>query len=113
MGIVAFAFGMGGPLANLAGLMHMPMHSLTKSAIFFAVGHVAQVTHAALCRHSRPGVDASRPGRRLALSVLAIAGLPPFGVFVSEFLVLTATFSRQPLLAVPFALRPAASASAR
>src|SRR5207237_3715684 len=43
MGIVTFAFGMGGPLANFAGLLHMTMHSLTKSALFFAVGHVAQV----------------------------------------------------------------------
>ncbi|PKQ07315.1 MAG: hydrogenase 4 subunit F, partial [Alphaproteobacteria bacterium HGW-Alphaproteobacteria-10] len=37
MGIIVFAFGMGGPLANFAGLVHMVMHSLTKSAIFFAV----------------------------------------------------------------------------
>src|SRR5262249_44316796 len=36
MGIIAFAFGMGGPLANFAGLLHMTMHSLTKSAIFFS-----------------------------------------------------------------------------
>ncbi len=43
MGIIAFAFGMGGPLANFAGLLHMTMHSLTKSAIFFSVGHIAQV----------------------------------------------------------------------
>ncbi len=42
MGLITFAFGMGGPLANFAGLLHMVMHSLTKSAIFFAVGHVAQ-----------------------------------------------------------------------
>ena len=35
MGIITFAFGMGGPLANFAGLLHMVMHSLTKSAIFF------------------------------------------------------------------------------
>ena len=43
MGLITFAFGMGGPLANFAGLLHMTMHSLTKSAIFFAVGHIAQV----------------------------------------------------------------------
>jgi hydrogenase-4 component F len=43
MGIIVFAFGMGGPLANFAGLLQMTMHSLTKSAIFFAVGHIAQV----------------------------------------------------------------------
>ncbi|MFZ0196505.1 MAG: hydrogenase 4 subunit F, partial [Pseudolabrys sp.] len=41
MGIIVFAFGMGGALANFAGLLHMTMHSLTKSAIFFAVGHIA------------------------------------------------------------------------
>ena len=35
MGIIVFAFGMGGPLANFAGLLHMVMHSLTKSAIFY------------------------------------------------------------------------------
>jgi hydrogenase-4 component F len=43
MGIIVFAFGMGGPLANFAGLLHMTMHSLTKSAIFFTVGHISQV----------------------------------------------------------------------
>ena len=43
MGLITFAFGMGGPLANFAGLLHMTMHWLTKSAIFFAVGHISQV----------------------------------------------------------------------
>src|SRR5476649_2044035 len=43
MGIIVFAFGMGGPLGNFAGLLQMTMHSLTKSAIFFTVGHVVQV----------------------------------------------------------------------
>ncbi|MET0348018.1 MAG: hydrogenase 4 subunit F, partial [Methyloceanibacter sp.] len=43
MGLITFAFGLGGPLANFAGLLHMVLHSLTKSAIFFAVGDVSQV----------------------------------------------------------------------
>ena len=43
MGVITFAFGMGGTLANFAGLLHMALHSLTKSAIFFCVGHIAQV----------------------------------------------------------------------
>src|SRR6476660_8474469 len=42
MGLMTFAFGMGGPIANFAGLLHMTVHSLVKSAIFFAVGHAAQ-----------------------------------------------------------------------
>jgi hydrogenase-4 component F len=101
MGIIVFAFGMGGPLANFAGLLHMTMHSLTKSGIFFTVGHVAQVkgtqriaeigglteTHAWL-------------GWSLVVGVIAIAGLPPFGIFMSEFLVVSSSFARSPVLAV-------------
>ncbi len=33
--------------------------------------------------------------------MFAIAGLPPFGIFMSEFLVVSSTFARQPLLAIP------------
>jgi hydrogenase-4 component F len=39
-------------------------------------------------------------GWALVIGVVAIAGLPPFGVFMSEFLVLTTSFSREPVLAV-------------
>src|SRR3546814_16844618 len=42
MGIIVFAFCMGGPLATFAGLLHIVMHSLTTSSIFFAVGHIDQ-----------------------------------------------------------------------
>jgi hydrogenase-4 component F len=35
------------------------------------------------------------------IGVLAIAGLPPFGVFMSEFLIVSSTFAREPLLAIP------------
>jgi hydrogenase-4 component F len=101
MGIITFAFGMGGPLANFAGLLHMTMHSLTKSAIFFAVGHVAQVKGTQRIADIR-GLSASHPALAtgLALGVIAIAGLPPFGVFTSEFMLVSSTFARQPLLAV-------------
>lgn len=101
MGLITFAFGMGGPLANFAGLLHMTMHSLTKSAIFFAVGHVAQAKGSQSIADIR-GLSVSHPGLAigLALGVLAIAGMPPFGVFMSEFLILTTTFARQPWLAV-------------
>ena len=101
MGVITFAFGIGGPLANFAGLLHMTMHSLTKSAIFFAVGHVAQVKGTQRMADIR-GLSVSHPALAvgLALGVVAIAGLPPFGVFTSEFLLISSTFSRQPLLAL-------------
>jgi hydrogenase-4 component F len=101
MGIIAFAFGMGGPLANFAGLLHMTMHSLTKSAIFFAVGHVAQVKGTQKIADIR-GLTVTHPwlGWSLVVGVVAIAGLPPLGIFMSEFLLVSSTFAREPLLAI-------------
>ena len=102
MGIITFAFGMGGPLANFAGLLHMTMHSLTKSAIFFAVGYISQVKGTQKIDDIR-GLTESHPalGWGLVLGVVAIAGFPPLGIFMSEFLVVSSTFARAPLLAVP------------
>ncbi len=102
MGIIVFAFGMGGPLANFAGLLHMVMHSLTKSAIFFAVGHVAQAKGTQKIADIG-GLTETHPwlGWSLVVGVVAIVGLPPFGIFMSEFLVVGSTFAREPLLAIP------------
>ena len=101
MGIIVFAFGMGGPLANFAALLHMTMHSLTKSAIFFAVGHIAQVKGTQKIA-DMGGLTVSNPvlGWGLVLGVVAIAGLPPLGIFMSEFLVVSSTFAREPWLVI-------------
>src|SRR4051812_29246281 len=102
MGIITFAFGMGAPLANFAGLLHMTMHSLTKSAIFYAVGHIAQIKGTQQIAEIR-GLTQSHPllGWGLVLGVLAIAGIPPMGIFMSEFLIVTSTMDRLPWLALP------------
>lgn len=101
MGLIAFAFGLGGPLANFAGLLHMTMHSLTKSAIFFAVGNIAQVKGTQRLSQIR-GLTVTHPalGWGLVAGVVAIAGMPPFGVFMSEFLLVSSTFARMPLVAL-------------
>jgi hydrogenase-4 component F len=100
MGIIVFAFGIGGPLANFAGLLHMTMHSLTKSAIFFAVGHIAQAKGTQKIAEMG-GLTVTHPalGWGLVLGVVAISGLPPLGIFMSEFLVLSSTFADHPWLA--------------
>ena len=104
MGIITFAFGIGGPIANFAGLLHMTVHSLTKSAIFFAVGHAAQKTGTQVMEDIRGLVTISPMiGWGLALGALAILGMPPFGVFASEFLILTTAMHEQPW-ATPFLL---------
>jgi hydrogenase-4 component F len=97
MGLITFAFGMGGPIASFAGLLHMTVHSLTKSAIFFAVGHAAQKAGTQIMEDIR-GLLRVNPtvGWGLMLGTIAILGLPPFGVFASEFLILTSAMRQQP-----------------
>lgn len=97
MGIVTFAFGMGGPIANFAALLHMTVHSLTKSAIFFAVGHAAQKAGSQVMDEIR-GLIVLSPtvGWGLMVGTLAILGMPPFGVFASEFLILTTAMRDHP-----------------
>jgi hydrogenase-4 component F len=104
MGIVTFAFGMGGPVANFAALLHMTVHSLTKSAIFFAAGHAAQKAGTQVMDDIRGLIMVSPTiGWGLMLGTLAILGLPPFGVFTSEFLVLV-TAMREHAWATPILL---------
>ncbi|MGA8260329.1 MAG: hydrogenase 4 subunit F [Arenicellales bacterium] len=99
MGLMTFAFGVGGPLATFGALLHMLVHSLTKSAIFVTVGHAAQIAGTQSINHIR-GLIRTQPavGWSLLIAVAAVAGFPPFGVFTSEFLVLTATMNAQPWL---------------
>jgi hydrogenase-4 component F len=104
MGLITFAFGMGGPIANFAGLLHMTVHSLVKSAIFFTVGHAAQKAGTQVMEDIR-GLIKVNPavGWGMMLGSFAILGMPPFGVFASEFLILTSAMREQPW-ATPFLL---------
>jgi len=104
MGLMTFAFGMGGPIANFAGLLHMTVHSLIKSAIFFAVGHATQKAGTQIMEHIRGLIKVSPTvAWGLMLGSLAILGMPPFGVFASEFLIVTTAMRLQPW-ATPFLL---------
>ncbi len=102
MGLMTFSFGLGGPLATFAALLHMMVHSLTKSAIFVTVGHAAQIAGTQRIEQIR-GLIRTQPavGWGLLIGTLAIAGFPPFGVFMSEFLVLTATMKSAPWFTLP------------
>jgi hydrogenase-4 component F len=97
MGLMTFAFGVGGPVATFAGLLHMTVHSLIKSAIFFAVGHATQKAGTQIMDDIR-GLISRSPAVAwgLMLGALAILGMPPFGVFASEFLIITTAMREQP-----------------
>ncbi|MCW5620381.1 MAG: hydrogenase 4 subunit F [Burkholderiales bacterium] len=97
MGIATFAFGMGGPVAAFGGLLHMTAHSLTKSAIFFAVGHAVQKTGTQVMSDIRGLIHHSPAvGWGLMIGGIAILGIPPFGVFASEFIILTTAMRDHP-----------------
>ncbi|RMD70925.1 MAG: hydrogenase 4 subunit F [Gammaproteobacteria bacterium] len=99
MGLMTLGFGIGGTLATFAALLHMLVHSLTKSAIFIAVGHATHIAGTQRMDNIR-GLIRTQPavGWGLLAAVIAIAGFPPFGVFTSEFLLLSATMKHWPWL---------------
>ena len=97
IGLMTFAFGIGGPIATYAGLLHMTVHSLVKSAIFFTVGHAAQKAGTQVIDNIRGLVKVSPTvGWGMLLGSLAILGMPPFGVFASEFLIVTTAMRELP-----------------
>ncbi len=97
MGIITFAFGMGGPIANFAGLLHMTVHALSKSAVFYAVGHAAQKAGTQIMENIRGLIKVSPTvGWGLMMGTLAILGMPPFGIFASEFMILTSAMHQLP-----------------
>jgi hydrogenase-4 component F len=82
----------------------MTVHSLVKSAIFFAVGHATQKAGTQAMDEIRGLLKLSPTvGWGLMIGTLAILGMPPFGVFASEFLILT-TAMREHAWATPFLL---------
>ena len=105
MGIAAFAFGLGGAAANLAGLLHLLGHALVKSAIFFGVGRAAQAKGSQKIADIG-GLVATHPalGWGLAGAILAIAGMPPFVIFASEVRMMSVAAAEFPWLAVLLAL---------
>jgi hydrogenase-4 component F len=97
IGLMTFAFGIGGPIATYAGLLHMTVHSLVKSAIFFSVGHACQKAGTQLMAEIRGLVKVSPPiAAGMLVGTFAILGMPPFGVFASEFLIVTTAMRELP-----------------
>ena len=114
MGLAALAFGLGGATANLAGLLHMLGHSLCKSAVFFGVGHAAQLKGSQKTA-AIGGLAVTHPalGWGLALAIAAVAGLPPFALFASEFLIVSDAAASRWWLILPLGLGLLTAAAAK
>lgn len=95
MGIIAIGLGLGGRLGLFGALLHIFNHSVGKSLLFFSAGNVRE-NFGTLRMDKVSGMARTLPQTSAALVVgsLAIVGLPPFGLFVSEFAILSEAFSQ-------------------
>lgn len=94
MGIIAFGFGIGGPIAIAGALLHMLNHAITKALMFLAYGNISRKYD----EINIPIAGALRTmpwsGGLLTLGGLALVGTPPFNIFMSELIILWGALSR-------------------
>jgi len=104
MGIIAIGLGLGGPLGLFGALLHTFNHSVAKSLLFFSAGNIRH-SLGTLRIDGINGMSRTLPQTSAALLVgsLAITGLPPFSLFISEFAILSEAFTQQRyLVVIPF-----------
>lgn len=91
MGIITVGMAFASPLAVYAGLLHLFNHAITKSFLFFISGNLTLKYHTQEME-KMTGALTLMPVTGLLLLVggLALAGSPPFSIFISEWLILTA-----------------------
>ena len=101
MGIIMVAAGLGGFAGHLGAVYQILTHSLTKSLAFFAAGSVLLLVGSRNIAKVRGLIRISPlAGGGLLLGGLAIAGAPPFAVFLSEFSILKAGIAGGNYLAI-------------
>jgi len=95
LGIAAIGIGLGGPLGLYGALLHTFNHSMAKSLLFFGAGNVRQ-NLGTLRMERLSGLARVLPQTTgvLAVGGLAIVGLPPFSLFISEFAILSEAFTQ-------------------
>lgn len=93
-GIVALGLGFGGYWGLLGALLHMMNHALSKSMLFLLSGNISLKYHTTDIRRVR-GLLTVAPWTGFAFlsGTLALVGLPPFGPFISEFIIFRAGFA--------------------
>jgi hydrogenase-4 component F len=91
MGVMALGFGFGGPLGIAGALYHMLNHSLNKSLMFFGAGNIMRA-YGTKDMDRIIGVGRAFPVQSMLwlAGAVAITGAPPFGLFLSEFMIMRA-----------------------
>lgn len=102
MGIAMVGFGIGG-FGVFAGAWHLLNHALAKSMAFYGAGLVLLRHEHKVLEHV-PGLLRQMPvaGSAILLAGLALAGMPPFGLFMSELWITSQAYASRPWVAVLF-----------
>ncbi|MFH8786741.1 proton-conducting transporter membrane subunit [Streptomyces roseoverticillatus] len=105
MSLIALGTAVGSPLALSAVLLHIAGHGLAKTVAFCASGHIARLCGTTRIGRIR-GLLAHSPclGTAFGAAVVALLGLPPFGLFASELGIARAGFLSGPRWALAAAL---------
>jgi hydrogenase-4 component F len=92
-GLICLGLGLG-PLGVFAALLHLVNHTAAKSMMFFLVRGIESKYGSPLIKDVR-GMVRVMPWTAglFAAGILALVGLPPFGLFISEFALFRAGFS--------------------
>jgi hydrogenase-4 component F len=104
IGIALLGFGVGGA-GTFAGAWHLLNHALAKSTAFYGAGLVfLGHEHRMLDRVTGLLVHAPLAGTAILVAGLALAGMPPFGLFASELLIAVSAYAVRPEVAGMFLL---------
>lgn len=96
MGIICLGLGFGGYWGLLGALLHLVGHALAKSLLFILSGNILLKFHTTEIRNLK-GLVRTAPwtGGAFLAGTLALLGLPPFSLFISEFLIARAGLASQ------------------
>lgn len=99
VGVITAGVGFGGLLGVYGALFHVLNHALVKSLMFFVGGNLSIKYHTKSMEDIKGAVGIMPlTGAGLLLGSFALAGLPPFNIFMSEIAILSAGFSSGKIL---------------
>ena len=95
MGLLVMGVGFGGPLALLGVALHIGLHAITKATLFLSAGELAQLYGSRRLSAIRGTLHAAPvAGGALGSGILLLGGLPPSGIFVTEFAIIVGGVTR-------------------
>jgi hydrogenase-4 component F len=102
IGIALLGFGIGG-LGIFAGAWHLMNHAFAKSTAFYGAGLVfLRHNHKLLDRVTGLLNQMPVAGTAILVAGVALAGMPPFGLFTSEVLIAVGAYTTRPEVAYGF-----------